>query len=162
MHVETEEVDQLACAVDLRLVCVFALAQHGGGIGMRAVFGGEQFGGFEEHGGTLFPGRVRPLLACRERCVDGVFYMTGVSRVEMAKLVLDLVRGADVYRFTGAHFLAANVHGYVQLNGFERGQLLFEGCSFRGAGRIAQYRFIAWCCKVKISIVHGFDFVVSV
>jgi hypothetical protein len=61
VRVEAPEVDQLARAVDLRLVRRLALAEHGGGVQDGAVARGEELGGAEEDGEAVFPRPVHPV-----------------------------------------------------------------------------------------------------
>ena len=61
VHVEPEEVDQLAGAVDLRLERGLALAQHGGGVEPLPGRRGQQVRGLEEDRGAVLEPPVAPV-----------------------------------------------------------------------------------------------------
>ena len=60
MHVEPEEVDQLARTVDLRLKGGLALAKHGGGVEPLPGGRGQQVRSLEENRGAVFEPPVSP------------------------------------------------------------------------------------------------------
>src|SRR4029079_33782 len=55
LDVEAPEVDELAGGVDLRLVCVLRLAEHGGRVQRLPPRSGEKLGRSEEDGGAVLP-----------------------------------------------------------------------------------------------------------
>ena len=60
LNIEPQEIGQLGGSVDFGLPCGFALAQHGKGDDLVAVFGGDEVCGFEEDGSAVGEGEGRP------------------------------------------------------------------------------------------------------
>jgi hypothetical protein len=95
VHVETQEVDQLAGAVDLRLMGRLALAQHGRGVDERAVAAGEQVRRLEKHGRAVLEPPVGPVALRLQRGVYGPRHQLRRRLVEVAEHPGVAVRGGD-------------------------------------------------------------------
>ena len=83
VHVETQEVDQLARTVDLGLVSRLALAEHGGRVHQGAIPGGEQIRRFEKHGGPVLESPMSPVLLGFDRGVHRLADQLGGSLVHV-------------------------------------------------------------------------------
>lgn len=71
LDIEPEEIHQLRSTIDLCLPGVLALAQHGRGHDLVAVFARDEVRGFEEDGGAVGEGEGFPGGLCGEGGGDG-------------------------------------------------------------------------------------------
>jgi len=62
VRVESPEVDQLACRIDLGLECRLRLAEHRGGVERCSPGRREELRGLEEYSGPILPRPVRPVV----------------------------------------------------------------------------------------------------
>jgi hypothetical protein len=111
VRVEAPEVDQLARAVDLRLVRRLALAEHGGGVQDGAVARGEELGGALEDGEAVLPRPVHPLLLRLARRVDRLADLIRPGLVVRRQHVPVVVRHHLALGVAGAHSLPPMMSG---------------------------------------------------
>lgn len=71
LDIKAEEVAELGSSIDLSLVCVLALAGHGGSHNLIAVLASDQVGGLEEDGSAVGKGKVLPCGLCGQSSIDG-------------------------------------------------------------------------------------------
>ena len=119
MNIKTKEIDQFAGTVDLGLVNVFTLPQHSRCIDVGPVFGCQQIGSFQKNMRPAFPAHCTPAFMGSECRVDCLFNMSGIARVKMPQRMCPLVRRMNGLFFSGSHFFSTNIHGYIQLMGFQ-------------------------------------------
>ena len=143
VHVEAQEVDQLAGGVDLGLVGRLRLAQHRGGGDRLAPGPGQQVGGAQEHRGPLVEGQVAPGRGAAWRGLDGVGDV-GVGGVGVAADHRGVpVRLDDVVLGAGAAAAAAADHLLdVQRLGGELGQLGLQPRPLGAAGCVVVHRLV--------------------
>ncbi len=144
MHVEAQEVDQLAGRVDLGLLGGLGLAEHGGGGQGLAPGAGQQVGGLEEDRGAGVEGERLPGRSSGQGSVDGLLRvgLGGVAQgAEPSRVV---VRLDDVDLGAAAHpALTVDRHG--QLDRLLAAQLLQLGLQtgpFRAPGGVAVDRLV--------------------
>src|SRR5207302_7541824 len=144
VHVEAEEVDQLACRVDLRLMGRLRLTQHGGGVHDRTVARREQIRGLQEHRRPPLespPRPVTPGVALRR------YRRLHFARPRLLRLREDValeVGHYDVDRLAGADVLAPDDEGNVGLTRRQVLEGLLELDPLRRGGRVAQNGFVDW------------------
>jgi hypothetical protein len=143
VHVEAEEVDQLAGAVDLRLERRLALAQHGGRVDQLAVRRGEELGGLEEHGGPVLEAPVAPVPLRLHRRLHRRRDRGAVGLVHPRQDPVMAMRGDHVVGGARPDLPAAHHGGDLDRLRADRAQRCLEGRALRGAGRVAQNRFVA-------------------
>src|SRR5215207_2886356 len=130
MHVEPQEIDQLAGTVDFRLIGRLALAQHRGRIEELSVGAGQQFGGPEEHGRPVFEAPVPPIPLSLDRSLYCLAYGFPVRLVHLRQHPLVAMRGNHVMGDATADFTAADDGRYISRAGTYGTERRFERGSF--------------------------------
>jgi hypothetical protein len=102
VHVEAEEIDELAGGVDLGLERGLRLAEHRRGVERRAVLAGEKIGSLQEHGRAGFPRQRRPVLLRGQSGLDRGLDLALARLVVHAEHVLVVVRHDAEARFSRA------------------------------------------------------------
>ena len=155
VYVEAEEVDQLTGTVDLRLVGVLALGQHGGRVDLRTVWTREQVGGLQEDGRAMLERHVLPLGLGLQCGVDGGTHVFGLAMVRGAQVVRVFVRWAHlahVGRFNG---MAGDPHRRVDPGAQAPVHLGLQCFALRCAGCVAQNGFVGGGGDVEDGVGHG-------
>ncbi len=142
MHVEPEEVDQLAGAVDLRLEGGLALAEHGGGVEPLAVGGGQQLGGLQEHRCPILEPPVRPLALGLDGRADRGVDRGVVGPVQRGEHPRVTVRRDHVLGDAAPDLPAADDGRNVRALGPERVERPLERRPFGAAGCVAQHGLV--------------------
>jgi len=118
VSVEAEEVTHFGHRVNFRLVSVFALGKHRGGVHPGTVRAGEEVRSPQENGGAFVPGGVRPALFCGKGGVNRLVHVLLGTAVKMTEKVLVLVWWVDAYFFTFQHPFAVDESGKLIRLGF--------------------------------------------
>ncbi len=144
VHVEAQEVDQLAGSVDLGLLRGLGLAEHGGGGQGLAPGAGQQVGGAQEDRGAGVEGERLPGRGRGQGSVDGLLRVRpgGVAQGSEPRRVV--VRLDDVELGAAAH-AALTVDRHGQLDRLLAAQLLqlrLQAGPFRAAGGVAVDRLV--------------------
>ena len=155
LHVEAQEVRELAGRVDLRLENVLALGQHGGRVHPRPVRSAEQVGRLQEDRRTVLPGHGLPGRLRRQRGINGPLHMVGRAEVGMADGVLVIVRRRYRAPVVRRHAFGADPHGQVLLLLQEAFQFVDDLLPLRGAGRVAQHGFVGGVGGREDGVDHG-------
>ena len=142
MGVVAQEVDELAGGVDLGLVEVLALAEHRGGVHQRAVFGGNEFGGFQEDGGAHRPVGHGPLLVGLHGSVDGHPDFLRAGFVVGGQHMMVVVRHHYLAGIAGADFLAADDQRNLDFDGALALELFFQGFTLGRSFQISLDRLV--------------------
>ncbi len=143
VHVEPQEVDELAGGVDLGLLHRLGLAQDGGGVDGVAPRSGQQVGGAQQHRGTFVEGGGGP---SGRGVLGGLHGLGHVLRGGLrggAEHVLVVVGLHDVEALTAGHPLrAADGLGELDAVGLQLRDALLQRLPFRRSGRIALDRLV--------------------
>ncbi len=137
-HVEPQEVDQLAGAVDLRLVRRFALPEHGGRVEPLPPLSGQHVGRLEEHRRSVLEPPMAPLALRLDRGGHGGVDCRRIGLVQPGQHARMAV-GRDDVLSDAAPDLATTDHGR-DLGPLipHRGERALERRPLGRAGRIAQ------------------------
>ena len=127
MYVVAEEVDGLAGRVNLSLIDIFALPEHGGCVHDGAILGGKQLGALHDDGGTDGPVGICPLFVSLHGCIDGHANLLLTSLVITGEDVTVVVRADHLGHVARADFLASDDEGDVDHGVHLTLQLGFEG-----------------------------------
>ena len=92
VHVEAEEVAELAGGVDFGLMRGLGLAEHGGRVDRSRQGPAQQVGGPQEYGRAILPGRAGPLRPGPRRRLDRVRHVRLAALVDGAEDVAVVVR----------------------------------------------------------------------
>ena len=117
--VVAQEVNQLACRVNLSLHGSLALAKHRGGINQVAVLSADERGNLQHHAGTVNPRGVGPLLMSLHGCGNGGLHLFLAYFVVLGQYVLVVGGHDDFAHLGGLHLLATD-------NGADSGGFLVQ------------------------------------
>ena len=155
VDVETQKVDQLARGINLGLVNVFALAQHGCGVEGVAVRAGNQFGGAKKNGGPVREVHRGPFGLGGLGGLDGGRHLIGTGLVDAPQQVLMVVRGDNVGGLVGEHAFAPDEGGNVDGLRAQVLQLDLHGLPLGRAGGVGVGRFVLGRGRFRIGVGHG-------
>jgi hypothetical protein len=142
MHVEPEEVDQLARAIDLGLVGGLALTQHGSAIEQLPVPGSQELRGPQENGGPVLEPPVAPVPLSLDRCLHGRIDSLAVGLMHLGQHPLVAVRRHHVLSCAGAYFSATHDSWDVGPLGADGGERRLQGRSLRASRGVIQHRLV--------------------
>ncbi|EMR00971.1 hypothetical protein ADICEAN_03899 [Cesiribacter andamanensis AMV16] len=142
VNVEAQKVDELTGRINLGLVGILGLAQHGGGIESGPVGAGNQLGSFQENAGAHFPAHAFPQLLGIQGGLYGLLHMLGIALVVIAQHMLMIMRGTHFFLFLCTHFFAAYVHGHIYLLAAKILQGLFKRLALSRAWSVVENGFV--------------------
>ena len=142
VHVEAEEIDQLAGAVDLRLIRRLALAQHRGGIDDGAMRRRQQLGRLEEHRRPVLESPVRPVALGFDGGAHGGPDRRRIGLVRPCQHSPVRMGRDYVHRLSGPDLPATRDDRDLDLFRAHQRERGLERLPLGGPGRIGQHRLI--------------------
>ena len=153
--VVAEEVRGLASGVDLSLVGVLGLVQHGGRVEPIAVAVRDEAGDLVEDGRPVLPGGGLPGLLGLQGRIDGQADLRLPGLVVVAEHVLVLVGADHPLGLPGADLLAADDEGDLELRGVLPLQLGLQQSPLRGSRGIGLDRLVVGGGDLEEGVGHG-------
>ena len=154
VHVEAEEIDQLAGAVNLGLVCGLALAQHGCRVQELPMGAGQHLSGPEEDGGAVFEPPVAPVLLGLYRGLDRALDGAPIGLMGLGQHPPVTMRRNHVMGVAGSNLSPVYYRRDIGLPGTYRSQRRLEGGTFGRVRGIVEHRFIAGVGNVRGTAHH--------
>src|SRR5213082_3440767 len=142
VHVEAEEIDQLARSVDLRLMRGLRLAEHGGAVDDRPVPCRQQLRGLEKHGAPPLKPPRRPLAPRVPSRRDRGLHLRGPRLMRLGEHVAMAMRHHHVHRPAGVDVFATDDEGNLELAAGELFHGPFELPPRRGPRGVTQDRLV--------------------
>ena len=152
--VVAQEVDRLACGVNLCLIEVLALSEHTGCVDYGAVLACEQVSYLEHDGGADRPVQLGPLLVSVESRLDGHPDLLGTGLVICRQHMGMVVRHNHLAGVACTHFLTADNQGNIQFDAALSLELGFEGYPLGRAFQIGFHRFVCRQREIENCIFH--------
>ncbi len=155
VHVEAEEIHELAGGVDLGLVRGLALAEHRRGADGGAEARGQEIGGLEEHGGPRRPRQRRPAGVGALGGGDGLRHVLHGALVRAGEEQVAAVGRAHVLEVARRHLFAVDEHRDLDRLGGAPAELGLERGALRAAGGVVERGLVGRVGRGDDGVEHG-------